>query len=270
MELRSLILMLGFGAGLVQASPIKRYPLDDRAVYTVSVGTDAPTTILFPGALTALDGAGVSGQPEDAPSVLISHQPGAPFFSVRALKLGATAAVNVVYQDRVYALAFTAAGEVDRTVTFHDPANTLVAETKPRLSTERLISLLDRARHFALLAEQYPGVVQQVERSAPKSTHRSGVIEVTVDEVWRFGDEDALVFRLKLGNRTPLAVRYTPARLVVQVGETRFPAAITDGTGLLPAGRAAIVYLAIVGHPDGSVAALSLKNTFTVNVPVLE
>jgi hypothetical protein len=262
--------MLGVGAGLVQASPIKRYPLDDRAVYTVAVGTDAPTTVLFPGALTALDGAGVSGQPEDAPSVLISHQPGSPFFSVRALKSGATAAVNVVYLDRVYALTFTAGSEVDRTVTFYDPASSLVAESKPRLSAERLISLLDRARNFALLADQYPGFVQRVERSSPKSMHRSGAIEVTVDEVWSFADEDALVLRLKLGNRTAQAIRYTPARLSVQVGDRRFPAAITDGTGQLPAGRAAIIYVAIVGNPDGSTAGLSLKNTFAVNVPVVE
>ena len=59
MELRAVLLILAAWAAFQTRATgqVLRYPLDDRMVYGVRIGTDAPTTIMFPGPLTAIDAA---------------------------------------------------------------------------------------------------------------------------------------------------------------------------------------------------------------------
>ena len=69
MALRHLLLIFAVAATTVAAS-VKRFPLDDRTAYPVRISQEAPTTILFPGPLTALDSANLSARAEDNPPVL--------------------------------------------------------------------------------------------------------------------------------------------------------------------------------------------------------
>lgn len=102
------------------AAEIRSYPLDERSVYTVRLSREEPTTCIFPGALKAIVGANVSTRIEDNPGVLLSHEAGTEYFSLRALKENATGALNVLFRGRVYALAFATATEADRAVMFLD------------------------------------------------------------------------------------------------------------------------------------------------------
>ncbi|WP_415910164.1 hypothetical protein [Oleiharenicola sp. Vm1] len=267
MELRTVLLTLilclaGAGTALGQ---VLRYPLDDRATYTVRIGTDAPTTVMFPGPVTALDAAGISTSPEDRPQVLLSHQAGTRFFTVRALRAGATAAANVVFRDRVYALAFTSEGEPHRTVTFYEPTGEPATSQRPR--PDRLLALLDLAKNYAVLAQQYPALVQRVERITPNTSGVHGELTAAIEEVFGFSDEDALVLRIRAENRGEHDYRYAPSHLGVRIGSTVFPVGLTDADGVIPAGRAAVFHLVVAGNPDGSQARLSLKNTFAVALP---
>ena len=45
---------------LLQASPIQKIFLDDNVVVSVPVATNRVTTINFPSAITAIDGAGIT------------------------------------------------------------------------------------------------------------------------------------------------------------------------------------------------------------------
>lgn len=270
MELRRYLLI---GAAAVAstgaAGQIKRYPLDDRASYAVRISAEAPTTILFPDKISALDGANLSAKAEEAP-VQLSHQPGASYFSVRALKPDAKAAVNVLLRNQVFALEFQTGSEPDRTVTFYDASaqsGGQVAETISRAS--HCLSLLDRAKNHGALAGQFPVLAQQVERAHPATTAGIGSLLVTIEEVFRFSVEDTLVFRLRLENRSTAPIRYAPARLAIQIGSKPFPVAITDADGELAAATSEIVWLAIIGEPDGRRANLTLDNAFTVIVPLL-
>jgi hypothetical protein len=245
-----------------------RYPLDERAVYAVHIGIDAPTTVMFPGPIDALDAAGISGKPDDQPPVLLSHQAGARFFSVRALRAGAAGAANVVFRDRVYAFAFTASGEPDRTVTFLEGEKAVGNSPSARSSAERLLILMDQAKNYAALVSQYPAIVQRIERTTPNTECVRGPVSAVIEEVLRFEDEDALVFRVRLENRGKNALRYAPGQLGVRVGETVFPVALTDAPGLLPAGRSTRIMLVVVGNPDGSRGGLSIKNSFSLAFPV--
>lgn len=273
MELRTFLLIAAVAAffhGSAVAGPVQRYPLDDRAVYSVQVGTDAPTTVIFPGPITAVDGAGVSTKAEDASAILISHQPGTRFFSVRASNPEAAGAVNVIFRDRVFAFSFTTSGDPDRTLTLFERGTTAETMMENRITPDRLLALIDQVRDIALLDEQYPALTQRIERTRPHTRHVSGPISTCVEEVFRFADEDVVVLRVRLENHGEAALRYAPARLAVQISDTVLPVVLTDARGELPAGTADVVTLVLTGASGGTRLSLSVKNTFTVVVPALE
>lgn len=271
MELRTLLLILVLACipSVHGAGPVLRYPLDERAVYTVRIGTGAPTTVMFPGPISALDAAGISGKTEDRPPVLLSHQEGARFFSVRALHADSTGAANVVFRDRVFAFAFVASDTPDRTVTFHEDTGIPRGSAPERPGAERLLALLDLAKNYAALAVQYPALVQRIERITPGTATVQAPVAVVIEEILRFGDEDALVLRVRLENRSKRVLRYAPAELGVRVSATCLPVALTDAPGLLPAGCSSLVSLVILAGSDGSRGGLSLRNNFSLVFPAV-
>jgi hypothetical protein len=175
MELRLHHLLIAalvlLGAARADVRPaIRQFPLDERMVYEIPICTDAPTTLMFPSALTAIEAANVSASPEIPAPVLLSYTPGRYFFSVRALEPQAKAAVNVVWKNRTYVLRFAASPEPDGSVTFYEDDLAGKSATKHRRGTpELLLGLLDRAKDFALMQAQYPEVVQQIEHATPGS-----------------------------------------------------------------------------------------------------
>src|SRR4051812_12773812 len=90
----------------LQTQVIKQFPLDERTVYEIPVSREVPTTIMFPSAITAIEGANVSASPETPAPLLLAYTPGRYFFSVRALDPTAKAAVNVVWKNKTYVLRF--------------------------------------------------------------------------------------------------------------------------------------------------------------------
>lgn len=253
------------GWGLLFAASgeaIRTYPLDERIAYSIRVSREEPTTCLFPGALTALESANLSTKPEDAPPVLLSYQPGTSFFSVRALRADASAAVNVVYRGRVYVFTFRGADEADRAVSFFDAPAAASPVTTPIL----VRSLLDRAKNHALLAAQYPALTQTVERGEPRALTRYPQFAVTLEEVFRFDPEDTLVFRARAENPGAAPIRFDGDNLAVRVGPEIYPAALVDTTGEIPPRGQTILWFAVTGAPGGGRANLSVQNNFSVLV----
>lgn len=264
MALRRLLVIF-YCAAVSLAAQIKRYPLDERTSYLITVGTDAPTTVVFPSAIGALDAVNVGANPEEAPPVLLAHSAGAAFFTVRALKPDAQAAVNVLVQGRAYALTFRAGTAVDRTVTFTE-RSVGEAAMPSRLSPARFLNLLDRAKAWPSLAEQYPAIAAQIERGAPGNVSETHGLRITTEAVLKFAEEDAIVLKLRLENPGRIDVHYRADRLGVRIGEAVYPVAITDASGVVPATSAVSVHAAVSGEPDGSRAALSLQNVFTLEI----
>lgn len=254
MELRRLLLSLAlawFPPGKAAAS-IRAYPLDAQAVTTVTLGVDEPTTCVFPGAPTALEGANVATQPGEGVAVLLSHQPGQSFFSVRALRPDAKAGLNVVYQGRVYALRLVAGAVADRSVTF-------LGETPP-LPPQRLRALLDHAKLHGLRAAQIPAVAETFTRAAPQTVTRYRDFEVTLEEVFRHEADNALVFHVRLENRSGRAVAYDADGLGVRVGREAWTAAAADASGAIPPRATTQAYFVVT-------AELAATAPFTVTVP---
>lgn len=271
MDLRRFTLtLLGIaGAATLRGAAIQTYPLDERLVYTVRIARDEPTTCLFPAALTALEGGNVSAQAADAPPVLLSYQPGAAFFSVRALRDDAKAAVNVVFRGKVFVLTFQVAAAADRAVSFLDESEFARTQSGPVLSSERLRGLLDRAKRHDLIARQYPALTQTIERQTPGTLTRYPGFAVTLADVFRFAAEDTLVLRAEIENTTDAALRFDPSGLAVRVGPNLYPAALAEATGEISPHARGTVWFAVTGNADGSRTNLSARNTFFVLVPRL-
>ena len=259
-------------ASAAHAAPaVKQFPLDERVVYEIPISADAPTTLMFPSALTAIEGAHVSASPETPAPVLLAYTPGRTFFSVRALEPNARAAVNVVWKNKTYVLHFAVSAEPCGSVTFYEDelAGRSVALQR-RITPEVLLSLLDRAKSYALIAQQYPEAAQQIEHTTPGSVSYYRDFRVTVEEVFRFDPEDTLVFRLRFENSGEGEVVYQPQRLAVRVGQNVYYASIADASGIIPPKAATTGFFAVTGTPRGGRANLSVKNAFSIIVPRVE
>ena len=255
----------------LQTQIIKQFPLDERTVYEIPISRDAPTTLMFPSALTAIEAANVSTSAETPAPVFLAYTPGRYFFSVRALEPAAKAAVNVVWKNKTYVIHFVAGAEPYGSVTFYeDELAGRSAALRRRVTPEVLLSLLDRAKSFGLIAQQYPEAVQQIEHAAPGTVSYYRDFRVTMAEVFRFDPEDTLVFELRFENTGDKEVVYQPQRLAVRVGENIYYASIADASGIIPPKATTAGYFAITGTPLGGRANLSIKNMFSVIVPRVE
>lgn len=263
--------MLALGLATHAAPVVRQFPLDERTVYEIPISPEAPTTLMFPSALAAIEGANVSASPETPAPVLLAYTPGRSFFSVRALEPGARAAVNVVWKNKTYVLRFAADVEPYGSVMFYEETLAGRNPSSPRrVSPEVLLSLLDRAKGYALVRGQYPEAVQQIDYATPGSISYYRDYTVTVEEVFRFDPEDTLVFRLRFENTGDSEVVYQPQRLAVRVGGDVHYAAVADASGIVPPKATTFGYVAITGTPRGGRANLSIKNSFSVIVARVE
>jgi hypothetical protein len=250
------------------APVVKQLPLDERIVYQIPISTDAPTTLMFPSAPSALEGANISNNPDAPAPVLMSHLPGRYYLSVRALKPDARATLNVILQNKTYIIRLAVAPNPYGSVTFYEDRVTGRSPALARrASPEALLALLDRAKSYRLILEQYPEAVWQIEHSAPNDKTQYRDFSAMVEEVFRFDPEDTLVFKLKLENTGDTEVVYQPQALAVRIGSRLYPASIADASGLIPPRAATTAYFAITGTPDGARANLSVKNSFNIIVP---
>ncbi len=261
-------LALAAGTSATGKPAVKQFPLDERMVYEIPVSTEAPTTLMFPSALTAIEAANVSTDPTTPAPVLLAYTPGRSFFSVRALEPAARAAVNVVWKNKTYVLRFATGGEAYGSVTFYeDQLGGRSQALKRRVTPEVLLSLLDRAKSYAVIADQYPEAMQQIERAAPENVTYYRDFMVTVEEVFRFDPEDTLVFRLRFDNDGDDELVYQPQRVAVRVGQNIYYPSITDASGIVPPKATTTGFIAITGTPRGSRANLSIRNLFSIVVP---
>lgn len=247
---------------------IKQFPLDERTVYEVPISRDLPTTLMFPSAISGLEGANVSASPDNPAPVLLAYTPGRYFFSVRALEANAHAGVNVIWKNKTYVIRFATSEQPYASVTFYeDELAGRSASLQRRVTPEVLLGLLDRAKSFGLVQTQYPEAVQQIERTTPGTVSLYGDFKVTIEEVFRFDPEDTLVFRVRIESTGDKEVIYQPQRLAVRVGQDVYYASIADASGIVPPKATTAAFFAITGTPRGGRANISPKNAFSVIVP---
>ena len=109
-----------------------------------------------------------------------------------------------------------------------------------------------------------PKAVEGVTLRAQNRKVELSDLEITVQEVYRFSREDAVVFLLRLKNTTDSVLDLVPSSFAARVAQERFEQSIANGPRTLAAGESADAEFAIVGLPDGTRNDLSADNAFTI------
>ena len=273
-----LIAICGLEVFPARAEVIKTFPLDDQTVYHLKVGTEKVTTLVFPEPITALEGSDITADPKTPGKMLLSYHAGDRFFSVRALVEPATADLNVIINRKVYVLELTTDKEPFQSVTFY-PADEPPAQRsgQPNVGPSRWLGLLDKAKAFPLLADQYPEMVPQIDQAAPFTRTLYRGFEVILTKVFRFDAEDALIFQVEFVNEADQPIYYVPQSLAVRVGPSVYWSALSDASGVMTAGTKdpktgkidpghSTGYFVICGTPQGGRNHLSVANKFNVLV----
>ena len=270
------VVVLGLTAAHAQA--IKTFPLDEQTVYHLKVSTDKVTTLVFPQPITALEGSGITADPKNPAKMLLSYHAGDRFLSVRSLVEPATATLNVIINRKVYVVELTTDKAPFQSVTFY-AADEPPAQTpgQPNVGPSRLLDLLDKAKAYPLLAEQYPEMISQIDKAEPFTQTAYRGFHVILTKVFRFDAEDALIFQVEFVNETDQPIYYVPQSLAVRVGSGVYWSALSDATGIMTPGitdpKTGKVtpghsdgYFVICGKPHGGRNHLAVQNPFNVLV----
>ncbi len=274
--LTAALLPILLGSALGETQPlrtdvIKQFPLDERTVYEIPIGRDVPTTLMFPSAISAIEGANITTNPNTPAPVLLTYNAGQYFLSVRALVPGARGAINIVWRNRTFVIRFQEGPSPYGSVTFYDDDISGPGRAaQKRVTPDVLLGLLDRAKSYQLIEMQYPDAVQQIEHTEPGNVCYYRDFQVIVEEVFRFDPEDTVVFKLRFENKGGAEILYQPQRLAIRVGLDVYYPSIVDASGIVPPKAATTAYLAITGNPTGGRANLSTKNIFSVIVMRVE
>jgi hypothetical protein len=243
--------------------------LDENVLTVVPVATNRVTTISFPSAITAIDGAGVTVDGKTPGLFQLAHTKGSAFLSVRALFPKASANLNVRWNDQTY---------VFELIENNTPVLSLNMEALPtpeesgighasEVSPLKLLSLLDKAKAFPLLKAQQPESVIDVgftTYDGKPLISDFNDYQIQIEQAFRFNVEDTLAFRVAITNETDTPLIYQPDSFTLRAGNRLYPQSISDADGTVPPKSKSIVYFLVTGTPDGGRNDLSLKNNFTV------
>lgn len=265
-------------ASAIAAQPIRNIALDPTQAIDLPVSREI-TTVMFPGGITAVAGAdmlidggkGAVEVEEGTPvRFQVTHAPGSNFLLVRSLQPEASARLTAIFEGAAYVLQLHSVDSdsvasliLKRADT--QPAVRVDAPPEPVKFTPRIgLSLLDRARAYPVLVKALPKAVEGVTLRAQNRKVTLPDLEITVQEVYRFSKEDAVVFLLSLKNTSSSVVDLAPSTFAARVAQERFEQSIANGPRGLAPGESADAEFAIVGLPDGTRNDLSADNAFTI------
>ena len=77
---------------------------------------------------------------------------------------------------------------------------------------------MDKAKAYPLFEKDYPDALAGVLHAAPNATNYYDKFKLLIRDVWRFEQEDTLVFRIELENSSDSTIYYKPQDLAVRAG----------------------------------------------------
>jgi hypothetical protein len=144
------------------AQQIREAALDDRTVYSVPVSAMRVTTVSFPSAISALDGAMITTDGKTPAVFQIAHTKGTAYFSARALAKDGVTNVNVRWNNRTYVVELRESSEPCFSFILKS-GDEHACKAKRPMTPNRLLGLLDKAKAFPLLQQYQPEAVRDVE-----------------------------------------------------------------------------------------------------------
>jgi len=224
---------------LADSPAIQQVMLDDRTAVSVPVATNRVTTICFPSAITAIDGAGITVDGKTPGLFQLAYTKGSAFFSVRALFPKASANLNIRWNDHTYVFELAESGRPVLALNLEAPPTPEEegAGHAPEISPIKLLALLDKAKAFPLLKAQQPESVADVDFTTYDGkplVSDFNDYEIQIEEAFRFNAEDTLVFRVAITNETAAPLIYQPDSFTLRAGNRLYPQSISDAAGTVP------------------------------------
>ncbi len=249
------------------AAPITQKPLDEFVIYDIPVAQKTgTTTIMFPSEISGLYAKSISVQEQENAGFLISFTPGNFYFSIRALKPDAEDHLTVIFNRKAYVLHLKASDKPSYNVTFYQDDRQGKDGGRVAVVPERLLALMDKAKAYPLLAKEAPEALAGVIHAAPALTTYYEGFNVRIRDVWRFEQDDTLIFRLELENTTDRALRYNPGDLAIRVEDRICTQSLVDASGVMPPKSLTPAFVAITGNGQGGRNNLAPDNKWNVLV----
>ncbi|HSY43437.1 MAG TPA: hypothetical protein VK811_05965, partial [Candidatus Acidoferrum sp.] len=208
-SLLSCIVMVSFTATVALAQSSKEILtdfLDENVSIVVPVATNRVTTISFPSAITAIDGAGVTVDGKTPGLFQLAYTRGSACLSVRALFPKASANLNIRWNDHTYVFELNESDAPLLSLNLEAPSTPEEdgVGRAPDVGPLKLLALLDKAKVFPLLKTQQPESVANVDFTTYDGrplVSDFNDYEIQIEEAFRFNAEDTLVFRLAITNK---------------------------------------------------------------------
>jgi hypothetical protein len=256
-------LLLG---GFAHAGSIVQKPLDEFVIYDIPVASKTgTTTVMFPSEITGLFAKSVAVQDQENAGFLISFTPGNFYLTIRALKKDAEDHLTVIFNRKAYVLHLTASDHPFYNVTFYQEERS-GKEGRINVVPERILSLMDKAKAYPLLLKADRDALAGVLHASPGITNYYKDFSIRILDVWRFEEEDTLIFRLELVNETDQAIYYKPQDLAVRLDERIYTESLADASGVMPPKSVTPAFFAITGNGQGGRNHLAPENKWNVLV----
>jgi hypothetical protein len=262
---RALAFALLLAGPQLDAGEIVQKRLDEFVIYNIPVAFQSGnTTVLFPSAISGLYAKSVAVQEQANADFLLSFTPGNFYFTVRALKKDAEDHLTVIFNRKAYILRLSGSENPFYSVTFFQTGNSRAA-ARP-VVPERLLSLLDKAKAYPLFQKDHPDALASVLHAAPSATNYYDNFTVITRNVWRFEEEDTLIFCIDLENTSDGTIYYKPQDLAIRLEDRIYTQSLADASGVMPPKSTTPAFFAITGNGNGGRHNLAPDNKWNVLV----
>jgi len=228
--------------------------LNHDSLAVVKVGTTGVTSLEFPYKIEAIDGYGFSATPGAGDGFQLLYTKGTNYFSVRALKPGATGNLTVVLDQKVYSILFKESGDpifvnIFGLPTENAPAQTVgqeVSEKRRPPPPAQIARLLETVKNYATLRATRPEQLDGLHVAEPgkQFSLRPG-IQSTIRRILEDSALGAVAIELEIDNRTNNDFTYDPQSIEMKGKDQTYDAVLEEAAGMVKAASSETVYLVV-------------------------
>ena len=261
---RALAFALLMAGSPLDAGEIVQKPLDEFVIYNIPVAFQSGnTTVSFPRRSRASTRS--RWRCRNSPTRISSSRSRREIStspSARSRKTPKTISPSST-TGRLMSCISSASEKPFYSVTFFQGGNTRAA-ARP-VVPERLLSLWTKRRriHFSRRTTRTRWLASSTPRPTPRTTT---IISVVTRDVWRFEEEDTLIFRIDLENTSDSTIYYKPQDLAVRLEDRIYTQSLADASGVMPPKSTTPAFFAITGNGSGGRNNLAPDNKWNVLV----
>ena len=252
----------------VFAGKIKNFILDNSRIYEIRVAGNntGTTTVMFPSALGAIQGANVTAKAGENAGFVITYNTGSYFFSIQSQKASASGSLNIVYDHKIYVLKLVTVPEKEAfsSVTFQS-TNQVYSGSGSGAATPTLVrDLIEKARLYPVLKKQYPDYYENVEIANSNQLFKYTGYSIMLENVYRFKSDDTNIFQITIKNNTDDTLVFDPHLIAVRLNSKMYYSSVTVASGKIPPHGESPVWFAITGTSSGGKNNMAADNNWKV------